>query len=140
MNLRELENYNIQTPDDLFLLFLPDFSMSTSLHFLIITESFQTFNRIVNQIDKNLFDEFLKKYPKKIKNLFIFILEYINTYPIKAIKNIYCNLPLDEEDLMDENDELFKNVLIVRKFLNRINEKIISKEIFSNRNDFFLID
>ena len=53
-----MEEYKITKYEDLFLLFLPTYSMCTTFQYLLTGEKFETFNKIVPQIE-TYFQQFI---------------------------------------------------------------------------------
>ena len=123
----------ITCADDLFLHFLPDFSVHTPLHYLVEEENVEKLNFIVNQITQDMFEEFLNNadYINKLKTFLDYLYEYEYHFSHDLILLIYARIDdllslqiVDEEE--DEKDftEYERNVLKFQKFLQRILIKI----------------
>jgi len=145
----------IENASDLFLLFLPNLSMRTPFHILLSENKYTIFNDLVERIELEVFNQFIsdKNYINKIMDLFIYILEEHVTYPLDAIKNNYCSLPVDmdfldfndpvefyEYDYESDEDKLSKKVRDNRTklnaFLNEIINEVLKNDSFVKRNDF----
>jgi hypothetical protein len=104
-------------------MFLPNFSLDTPFHHLLININYDVFNNLAKELETNfkMFTEFLQndQFIEKIAEMFIFVLEHKKSYAKEALKNKYCHLffdgnqfdqydddsGVDEEDF--ENDDLF---------------------------------
>ena len=112
--------------ETIFFLFLPQFQMETPFHYLLSKEKYHIFDSIAEQIDTKLFDEFLNhenNYLEKVKLMFIFILENVNSFYLDAIKNFYCSFvySYDESDL---DKSTLENVEKIEGYLQRINRHL----------------
>lgn len=129
-----LQNFKIVSAEDVFLMFLPNFSIDTPFHHLLINLNFDLFNKIAEEFENNfqIFKEFLQNEEliEKIIDMFIFILENKHSFAKGALQNSYCQLffdgnhfgydyddsDIDEEDPDFENDDVFIQKLINMKF------------------------
>ena len=108
---------------------LPDFSLQTALHDLLINEEYDSFNRLTCEIS-NMFQSFMKvdTYMDKILTMFIYIIKYVSQYPFKALEDIYCKLPFYVSDDTDDEDEtiikVYESTKTAEAFLNEIRKKI----------------
>lgn len=153
-NIEKLKNYKIENTSDLLLLFLPNFSIETPFHFLLLYNNYTIFNDLVESVGKH-FMEFIncEIHINKIMMLFVYILEEHCTYQLNAIRESYCELPFDMEfldfndpidfyeyDNDSDQDKLSKKVrenrMKLKIFLNEIINKILKNDSFVNRNDF----
>ena len=87
----------------MFLLFLPDFTMNTHMHFLLINGYYKTFNSIIEKFEK-IFDSFHDDFIEKITKMLIYILEYVKVFPITSLKRNYCNLTFNTILLSSDHD------------------------------------
>ena len=143
-----LKNFKIVNLEDIFLMFLPNFSLDTPFHHLLININYDVFNNLAKELETNfkMFTEFLQndQFIEKIAEMFIFVLEHKKSYAKEALKNKYCHLffdgnqfdqydddsGVDEEDF--ENDDLFIEKLLKKNFstkgsITRKNLYFISK-------------
>jgi hypothetical protein len=69
------------------LLYLPDFSMYTPIHFLLENDYYETFNSIVKKLERRL-ESIINdvKFIETITKMFIFILENVKTLTINSLK------------------------------------------------------
>ena len=90
---------------DIFLLFLPNFLMNTPIHFLLFNNDFEIFNNIVKMLESQ--NEFFSEdtFLEKILNMFIFILENVQTFHIIALKRNYSYLTFDPEFSSSDDDD-----------------------------------
>jgi hypothetical protein len=135
----ELENFKISSANDLFLLFLPNFSMRTPLSYMISNSYVDIFYRLYPEIVK-CFSDFVSNQHliEKIINMFIYIFQYKIKYPNSSIKIYYCGLGYDgnyfEDD--DENESEFLEKANKIKDLLKEVEQIISKNPKFSSLDF----
>jgi succinate dehydrogenase flavin-adding protein (antitoxin of CptAB toxin-antitoxin module) len=135
-----LENIKIDKNDfdTIFLLFLPQFLMETPFHLLLLKEKYDTFNTIVNQIDNKLFEAFFNHeenlYVKKITNMFIYILENVQSFYLGAIDEYYCELFIDcdDEDESEIDPKTFENKKKIEIFLKQIKDFTLKDTTFRN--------
>ena len=117
-----LENFNLNENkfETLFFLFLPNFNLETPFHFLLSNEKIHIFDSIAQQIDTNLFEEFLKnhEYIKKIESMFIYILENVNSFYFGAIEDFYCSFIYSYDFDLDESTD--KNLEKIEGYLQSI--------------------
>ena len=143
--MEKLEEYQITKIEDLLLLFLPNFSLSTPFHFLLVHNNFKIIKKFVNSIEKLDFNVFLNNQSliDKIIEMFEYILEEYNRYPKDCIKKSYCELPIDYDyydyDEQENETEIEKmnreNSSKVKEYLTKITEKIVNNDSF-NKLDF----
>ena len=130
----QLKNFKTVNVEDVFLMFLPNFSMDTPFHYLLMNCNFNLFNNIAEEFERNfqIFNELLEdgELIDKIIDMFIFILENKLSFPKEALKNTYCHLyfdgnhfgydyddsDFDEEDSDFEDDDAFIQKLTKKKF------------------------
>ncbi len=69
------------------MLYLPDFSMYTPIHFLLENDYYETFNSIVKKLERRL-ESIINdvKFIETITKMFIFILENVKTLTINSLK------------------------------------------------------
>ena len=126
---KKLNSASKITGNELFLMFLPNYLLETPLHYLLMNDEFDLFNKLVSQINeenkRELFDS-LKGYLGKINEMCYFILENVCSYEKKAIEMNYFKLEYDgaDEDL-DKNTR--NSIQIVQAILDEIKE-VIFKE------------
>ncbi len=129
-NKEKLEVLKIEKCNDLFLLFLPNFSMHTPFHFLLTNGYYEIFNRLSNSIGTDMFNDFMKqtKNIKKIIDMFNYIHENVSIYPKKAIDMNFCVLTQHDEDDCGEDDDTGKttrlNIIKIEEFLMEINKNV----------------
>ena len=110
---------------------LPDFSLQTALHSLLINEEYDLFNKLTCEINK-IFQSFMKMdmYMNKLLNMLIYIIENVSRYPFKALEDIHCKLPFyasDDIDIDDEDEKIkkiCKSIQTSEKFLKEVRRKI----------------
>lgn len=124
-DINNLEHFDLKK---IFFLFLPKFTLETTFHFLLIKKKFSSFNSIAEQIDEFLKEEVLEEflnseYLKKIEKMFIYILENVNSFYLKAIDTFYCDLSYhyDECDIDSKTEQ---NIEKIEGFLSKIKDKV----------------
>ncbi len=122
---KKLNSASKITGNELFLMFLPNYLLETPLHYLLMNDEFDLFNKLVSQINeenkRELFD-----YLGKINEMCNFILENVCSYEKKAIEISYFKLEYDGAD--EDLDEKTRNsIQIVQAILDEIKE-VIFKE------------
>jgi hypothetical protein len=135
-----MEEYKITKYEDLFLLFLPTYSMCTTFQYLLTGEKFETFNKIVPQIE-TYFEQFIldERLLDKIMQMFIFTFDFIWQNPNKII-NKYCKLMYEPSQVDyledDESDECLKELHInsvkAQDYLLKIAQWIQKQDKFSS--------
>lgn len=135
-----MEEYKITKHQDLFLLFLPTYSMCTTFQNMLSGEKFDTFNKIVPQIEQ-YFEQFIsdEQLLEKIMEMFIFTYDYIWQNPNKIIHK-YCKLMYEPSnvDYLDDDDsvrwlkELHINFIKAQDYLLKIAEWIQRQDKFSS--------
>ena len=125
---------------EIFLLFLPNYLMETPLHFYLIRDDYEYFSRISDQINDNKFDAFLNYnknnnnvYFTKIKEMFIFILENISAFNLKAIDDFYCTL-IDDSEEIENYTRLPKNIERIQGYLKKIKVSILNDGDIQSRS------
>ena len=138
-NTEKLKSADMSNPENVFLMFLPSFSMLTPFHVMAIKEEYKQFNKIASQLDEQAFENFFcqKKYLDKIKSMFVYTLENVYSFEANAIEKFYCQLDLDvdEEEDADEEDEEFitktrQNTEKIESYMLRIKDYILSDSKF----------
>jgi hypothetical protein len=125
-DIQLLKNESIDNEEDVLLMLLPDFSLQTALHSLLINEEYDLF---INKI----FQSFMKMdmYIDKILNMFIYIIKNISQFPFKALEDIFCKLPFYAPDDIDDEDEkikkICKSIKTLETFLKEVQRKIEGK-------------
>jgi hypothetical protein len=136
---KDLEDYQISSSSDLFLLFLPNFSLHTYFHYLLINNNFELFHKIASNLEE-FFQDFISNdvYIDKIIEILAYILENVTIFPKSAIKRLYCSLNYDSNNEFEDDDEikLVKNVEKVTKYLIEIEELIQKNPKFSRLDGF----
>ena len=137
-----MKEYRITKHQDLFLLFLPTYSMFTTFQNMLTGEHFDTFNEIVPQIE-HFFDKFISDEPllEKITEMFVFTYDYLWQNP-NFIIHSYCNLLCDPSHLDHLEDdesvrclnELHNNYIKVKEYLLKIAEWVKKQDKFSRLN------
>ena len=137
-----MKEYKITKHQDLFLLFLPTYSMFTTFQNMLSGELFDTFNEIVPQIEK-FFETFISDEPllEKIMEMFIFAYDYFGQNPNKLVDE-YCDLMCDPShlDYLEDDErerclnELRNNYIKVKEYLFKIAEWIERQDKFSSLN------
>ncbi len=129
VDVQLLKNKSIENEEDVLLMLLPDFSLQTALHSLIINEEYDLFIKLTGEINK-IFQSFMKMdmYMDKILNMFIYIIKNVSQYPFKALEDIYCKLPFYASDDIDDEDEkikkICKSIQTSETFLEEVRRKI----------------
>ena len=120
-DIEDLEKIAI---DDMFLLFLPDFSMRSPFYYFLSDEKFKLFHKLAEQVTEEMFREFINNdvYQNKIFDILVYAKEYRNGFPLSDIENHYCDLSYDEDIHCIDQD-----ILKLRPFLLEISEKIKEK-------------
>jgi hypothetical protein len=137
----ELEYFKISSANDLFLLFLPNFSMGTTLSYIISNSYVDIFYRLYPKIVKYFSDFVSNQYLiEKIINMFIYKFQYKTKYPNSSVKNYYCGLGYDgnyfEDDGENENESEFLEKANKFQDLLKEVEQIISKNPKFSSLDF----
>jgi hypothetical protein len=131
-DIQLLKNESIDNEEDLLLMLLPDFSLQTALHSLLINEEYDLFIKLTCEINK-IFQSFMKMdmYIDKILNIFIYIIKNISQFPFKALEDIFCKLPFYAPDDIDDEDEkikkICKSIKTSETFLKEVQRKIEGK-------------
>ena len=117
-------------------MFLPNYSMLTPFHSLVIENEFELFNKLVAKIDTQLFEKLVneKQHFERIKEMFIYILENVYSYNLDAIEMFYCRIELDLDDC-DEDKQVLDNCEITKKWLHLIRDEIFKDEKFKNHKE-----
>ena len=144
LNYEDIEKHEINKAEDLFLLFLPNFSFVTPFHYLLSNQFFSVSNKLVDTINKgDLFKKFITNEDliNRIIEMFVYILNEKGRYPLSCIKEIYSDLSQDfdhEENEWETPEEkiIRENCLQVEFFLNEIVEKILKNKSFTERKEF----
>ena len=137
-----MKEYKITKYQDLFLLFLPTYSMITTFENMLAGEHFDTFNEIVPQIEQ-FFEAFIldELLLEKIIEMFIFAYDYFWQNPNKIVYK-YCDLMCDSShlDYLEDGErerclnELRNNYIKVKEYLLKIAEWIKRQDKFSSCN------
>ena len=129
----------IENGEDLYLMFLPSFSLETPLHYLLANEEYELFNKLTESIKKS-FESFINSdtYINKIVDMLIYILEHVSLYRWGALEEIYCKLPFyvscdyDSEDENENYVNIYENVSTIEMFLNKIRVKIEENKVYAS--------
>ena len=121
---------------EIFLLFLPNYLMETPLHFYLIRDDYEYISYISDQINEK-FDAFFNYknnvYLTKIKEMFIFILENISAFNLKAFDDFYCTLIYDSEEI-ENYTRLPKNIERIQGYLKKIKVSILNDGDIQSRS------
>jgi len=137
-NRDNLEKHQINSFDDLFFLFLPDFVIETPLHILLLLKKYETFNRLITMVQKH-FEKFLQsEYINKIIDMFIYMSQSEHPLSLTTIYDRYANGdlifskidPYDSDEDDPEKNELKDNCELFRIYLYQISHKILDSERF----------
>ena len=163
--INELNNCNLDDPEHIFLIFLPDFWFYTPIHSLIVNYHYKLFNDLVDKVEINLkkIIEFIEsdQFLDKIIDMFNLILENRRCYPKDRLEAFYCDLLYErnffddeyDEDFSEDDDDLMdvvtkkrsrkttgsifnQNVNLMKKLLKMINVRIQSNVRFLKNNHF----
>jgi hypothetical protein len=135
-DIQLLKNKSIDNEEDVLLMLLPDFSLQTALHSLLINVEYDLFNKLTCEFNK-IFQSFMKMDMciDKVLNMFIYIIQNVSQYPFKALEDIYCKLPFyasDDIDIDDEDEKIkkiCKSIQTSEKFLIEGRRKIGSRKL-----------
>ena len=134
MKLRSDKKAMLNDPNDLLVMFLPNFSMLTPFHMLLNRNRLALFNESALKISDTMFAEFFRNNAmlSKIRDMFIFALEHVFSFELAAIDMFYCRLELN----MDEKSKDFRitkeNCEKMQCFLRQIRDYILKEPLFIN--------
>jgi hypothetical protein len=109
--------------------------METPFHSLLQDDNFDLINEIVKRFQLKVETKFDEDFLKKIKEMFIFILENIYSYDTKTIESSYCNLTYE----MEIDEATSENIKIIKTLLTDIKNSI-SNHLVNHREillDYF---
>ena len=136
--MKELSSFQVSRAEDLLYFFLPNFSMSTLIHSMVINNEYENFNKFYDEIVR-FFDEFIYKEDcmLKIVKMFIYIFFYKTKYPKTAIRDNYCVLLYDLNYFEDEDEfgiEIYEKVKKAQGYLQKVEENLWTYNEFSSLN------